>query len=962
MLFQNGIAQEPVSIQFTQKDGLPDKEFYRIAEDKTGLIWLAGNKGLTKYDGNEFSTLENSEKRGFSVFELTVDDDDRKWCINISGQLFYAVNDHLILYKDFKKDLKGNLAELIYHDGFLVVSTYFIIITIDIKDNIIRKFPNETLYFSRPSIINKQIVFWTHRQRFIIKNGIIVGANKHQFPKSKSNDLIREIPLEGNKNLFVYLINGKITNAYLFDNKKFLKIDVPKEILATSINLIKTEGNSVWFLCKNGAFQTSFSSGKLSIANHYFKNEIITDFIIDSDGNSWFSSLDKGVYVLPNTKITDVAYDEKLGEPLKILKGKENDLLVGFSSGKLLIYNTLSLEKTIVNLPKENRVSAVSYDRFGDRYLVFQDIKLFQVSTKKPFNFTEIPNESVAMKQVEFFSEKEYLFSQFTRSGISKVENFPKITASSFQKIKRGYACHYNPISKLSFFGFVDELVIFDHDKNQNYTVKTVAGKDLFAHSILHTNDGFTWIATFSKGIFRIKNKRIVAHFTTKNGLLSDRVNALATDNNTIWIATEKGIQIGKLNNRKLEFTNLFTQDGVPSYNISDMAVVGNSVYFSSPERIFAIEKNFEKSALKRAKIYFTSIKINQENQKISSNYLLENRNSNVVIQFNVNGLGGISGNQFEYRLKGLNEKWTLLDIGKREVQFANLPSGNFTFQLRSVSNRNDAEHLKEIKFEVTKEFYESVWFWIAVSILLLLLVYLYFKRKIKLEKQVSEEEKAKLFLDNQLINLKLENLQSQMNPHFIFNALNSIQEYIVHNKKELASSYLVKFSRLIRLYLDQSRENSVSLEQELMAMKLYLELEKVRFEDKLEYTLKINCEIKASEIYLPPLFIQPYVENAFKHGLLHRKTDRKLLVEFHYDESTKILSICIEDNGIGRIAAQKLKFARPNYHTSFATSANEKRVALINENRAQKISVEIIDVTENGMASGTRVCVQVPQ
>jgi LytS/YehU family sensor histidine kinase len=200
------------------------------------------------------------------------------------------------------------------------------------------------------------------------------------------------------------------------------------------------------------------------------------------------------------------------------------------------------------------------------------------------------------------------------------------------------------------------------------------------------------------------------------------------------------------------------------------------------------------------------------------------------------------------------------------------------------------------------------------------------------------------------------------MNPHFIFNALNSIQDYIVLNERKLASSFLVKFSRLIRIYLEQGQQNEIYLNQEIEALRLYLELEKVRFEEKLTYEIIIDDELDLTTIKIPSLLIQPYIENALKHGLLHKKSDRSLSVRFSL-KSSKVLECIIEDNGVGRSVSHDINLSRKE-HRSFATQATEKRVELINEVKSNndKIQIKIDDLFSATMKpNGTRVNILIP-
>lgn len=200
------------------------------------------------------------------------------------------------------------------------------------------------------------------------------------------------------------------------------------------------------------------------------------------------------------------------------------------------------------------------------------------------------------------------------------------------------------------------------------------------------------------------------------------------------------------------------------------------------------------------------------------------------------------------------------------------------------------------------------------------------------------------------------------MNPHFVFNALNSIQEYIVLNEKRLAAKYLGKFADLMRLYLNQSKQKTITLEEEIQAISLYLELEKIRFEESLEYTLKIDKTLDYHNITIPPMLIQPYVENAIKHGLLHKERNRRLSVELKSDKSQKILICEIIDNGIGRKASQKINKTHHIQRLDFASSATKTRLNLLNYDKKKPIGEKTIDLYDDDKNPiGTKVILHIP-
>lgn len=216
-------------------------------------------------------------------------------------------------------------------------------------------------------------------------------------------------------------------------------------------------------------------------------------------------------------------------------------------------------------------------------------------------------------------------------------------------------------------------------------------------------------------------------------------------------------------------------------------------------------------------------------------------------------------------------------------------------------------------------------------------------------------------------INLKIKNaenehkiLRLQMNPHFIFNCLNSINLYIEKNDKDLATSYLGKFSKLMRFALDHSRKERISLGDEIAALKLYLEMETMRFKGKLEYLFEIDENLDLDFIEIPPLLIQPHVENAVWHGLMHKNDGGKITLGFKYDLDTQVLNVSIADNGIGRKKAATLKSKAVEKEKSYGTTITNERIEIINRKFNSQTSIVVKDLYKNGSAAGTLVILKI--
>ncbi|MBU6324230.1 MAG: histidine kinase [Bacteroidetes bacterium] len=214
--------------------------------------------------------------------------------------------------------------------------------------------------------------------------------------------------------------------------------------------------------------------------------------------------------------------------------------------------------------------------------------------------------------------------------------------------------------------------------------------------------------------------------------------------------------------------------------------------------------------------------------------------------------------------------------------------------------------------------------------------------------------------VEKELQRSQLQALKVQMNPHFMFNALNCIQEFILMNEKTQAMRYLGKFSDLMRMTLDMSEEENVRLSDEIKCLRVYLDLEALRFGEELKIDMRIDDLLKPHHIYVPSMLIQPYVENALKHGLLHKKGEKQLDIGFRLEEEKKVLFCTVNDNGIGRERSGQIESYRT--HKSFATSATKRRLELLNADRDTAISVQYTDkLNEMGESIGTTVVLAVP-
>jgi LytS/YehU family sensor histidine kinase len=253
---------------------------------------------------------------------------------------------------------------------------------------------------------------------------------------------------------------------------------------------------------------------------------------------------------------------------------------------------------------------------------------------------------------------------------------------------------------------------------------------------------------------------------------------------------------------------------------------------------------------------------------------------------------------------------------------------------------------------------WQAWWFYLIGSLLVLVLIVVAFRFRLA---QVRKQEAIKTELNKIVAETKLEALRAQMNPHFIFNSLNSINRYIVKSDRVTASNYLTKFGKLIRLILEGSANVNTSLEQELELLKLYLEMESLRFNGNFSYSVICDDSINAASTYIPAMVIQPYIENAIWHGLMHKEEEVKQLA-LTVSKKDDVLVVTIEDNGIGRARAAEMKSRNALKQKSYGMKVTGDRISITNRMYGSNAMVEIEDLQDREhKPTGTKVTLQIP-
>jgi ligand-binding sensor domain-containing protein len=463
-------------------------------------------------------------------------------------------------------------------------------------------------------------------------------------------------------------------------------------------------------------------------------------------------------------------------------------------------------------------------------------------------------------------------------------------------------------------------------------------------------NDSIAWIGTDHSGVLRFDSRRNSFAYIagTHNGLPSNRIFSIRVDGDLLWLSTARGLVW--FNTQTSAFRIFDQASGLKATYLEHGLEIDDSYVLVGSVNGFYIAK--KKDLLRQTVqplVYLSKSLIDGEQTHSISEEVRPGKHRLEV------AIGEISwslpsGTKWFYQLKGHIDRWTPLRKGETVV-FPELSAGTYTFIIRQASA--DAVYAEKSLFQLhIKQFwYKTYGFMGCCAALIVLLI-------VVIRKEIIKRKRSRIKLKKDLASLEMRALRAQMNPHFIFNCLNAINRFIVNNQADGATRYLARFSKLIRMILENASQDAISVETEVESLQLYLQLESLRFDGRFHYFLEIEPELLNYKI--PPMIIQPYIENAIWHGLLHKKGDGSVTIRAKMLSNG--MSWAIIDDGIGRAAAEEIKARRGIAHKSHGMHVTQDRLKAFELMYGKKTSLELIDLIDvTGKPCGTQVNIFIP-
>ncbi|MGB4820332.1 MAG: histidine kinase [Saprospiraceae bacterium] len=964
------LAQVSPYKNYTVADGLLSNKVFAICQDSTGYMYFATDRGISVFNGHSFKNFTVKEGMPTNIYYgLYKDKWNRVWA--------QSTSDQLIAFKDGEIEKIYKLPKVCRQVNFFE-NEFGIYIQIDYGTYFF-----ENIFMKKNRIIdlykslnnfpeNKNSIFNNNKQIILSKDNIylkdILSDSLTLYPDIKVSKYLKTYLNKGTGSFY----NFKKNIIYLRDTTHEILIYNEKDnniLLHTTLNkLLNSLGQIYTPYIKNDYFYIETSKGYIQIDSNInittFKYPInnyeveITRSHIDKDNNLWIGTSNAGCYLItPSMKsIKNLPKLNKEHGNYNIINGSDNIIFVGTSKGNIYLYTNNNLKKIAflgdypihtIDIKKKTTLLANALNVYEFNYTSNSINKdyIFNLSNSLK------PNDQIFSKPFRNDGNK-FIF----RSNDEKVLFIARV--SDLLKIKQNDEKNFK--TKIIYDGIVENIkqtksgftIILLNNKlyqidNLDQIQPLLLNNELIFKTYAIDNNDDLWLGTEYDGIWKFSKNCLEKVYPEINSSIN---NIFIDNKNNKYFSTNSGIFIARENQDRNLIEKFSHQDGILNKNILGLFANSENIYAISDD-YFTIIPNYPEIGK-----YFLTPKL----KIFANNAILDTTVVNIVnntFSFIMESLdfSSLGESKFHYMLEGFDEEWKITK--NTEINYALTKPGTYTFRCKLENYKGQiSPNESTMLIILLPRWYETLFFRILGIIILVSMLTGSIQFVLKRKKKT---EKARLMADRQISDVKLESLRAQMNPHFVFNAMGSIQNLIQNDQKDLADTYLSRFSRLLRLYLESSKNEDILLKDEIQLITKYLEIEKLRFKNRLDFKIMVQpSELDTSTVKIPSLLLQPIIENALGHGLFHKEGGG--LISILIEEKVEGLKIIIEDDGIGRAKAAQMKTQTSNSHISRGLEMMKDRISLVNKKGNYLVTLEYHDLIKDSIPLGTRVILKI--
>ena len=888
---------------YSIENGLPSNRVYKILQDKQGFIWVATDKGVSKFDGKTFKNFTTETGLPTNdIWEIYITDDNRVWFFTRSDKLGYIQNDSVYAFSDEHNSLfypvfiarVGNRINFFSHGKNYGFNGR--------KWQLLDKGKARKVIHKNVSHLNIEkpfVEFIDHHNSVISRQKV---DNISTFISQINDSLVIARTISG-----FFIINLNTLKAYdmktpgLFTGKKYIRV------ISFNDN-IQISGPDFW-----ANLSSDFRLENIRRFPAFFHS--VTAFK-DKNANYWINTFNDGIYLIRQTASETRVYLPK--EKIRQIKKYGHDIYAGVIDKGLYKYNPVKQDFEFF-FP----VNGYIYDFYiNDNDFVI--ISNHHMYVKQGGKLQKIPRKG---KKVQMIDENLYLMSVNTikRMDLNKMQ-FEDVATLHDTEVLVKYHDTIIAGTPAGLFYWDAAVQPYRFTRLKNFKHPVLSAK-VSGDKLLIGTDGFglfVWDGTQFK------------HVEDTGNLI---INHIETDGNNIFLATQKGVLVYKKDKDNFVFERTIRKmDGLISDQVNYVIAQNNRIFSAGYNGISAMKLTKEPYYPMQS-IYLKKVLFNDRVLDSIHNKVPYAQPNNLQVHFGVIDFSGQEHNKYYYKLLPGQTEWTETESGI--INFSRLSPNDYQLFIRA-ENPYKQRIIKRFDFSITplwwQTSYAKVFFILSVFLVLMSIALLIRKMEIK-------KQQKKLRIQKEMAEHELHALRSQMNPHFVFNSLNSIQFFINDKDFKKSEGFLVKFARLIRMIFDFSSKKSITLEEEINMLESYLTLEKMRFGDDFNFCIDIDKNLDIKRTYIPTMLLQPLVENAVNHGLFHKKGKGMICLSFtKIDENT--YEVSVSDDGIGIERSKQVKRKSLNKHHSKSTKILMDRIKLLNISGKWKVSYRLQDFT----------------
>jgi ligand-binding sensor domain-containing protein len=909
-------AQTYVSKHYDITNGLPSNSIKCIYKDSRDLLWIGTENGLCLFNGKEFKvfTIDNG-LAGNDIWKIVEDKKNNLWISCYADGLSMFDGETFTNYNT-SNGLVNNSIRTLYvnNDNQLFIGTQNGMSVLEGN-----KFKN----FNKPPTKEHKTPFQV--MQFINKNNEdYVMTYRHGFYKYNEKDSLYLDSITYINSAFKYLEHK--TNYFYstafglysdtikpnFSNVKSLKTHLSDDIIWDYTQVNDTIYLASWGVNHSAGGVLKFDSNVLKNINSEYNIESakVWSLYYDKDSNHlWVGTLDNGIYILDLSNA--ISYESL--EDFSLKNEEIIDIEILNDTKWLLCSKGLLRLKGDKTKFFKNEYFKIEASEFltNNKSVVFNELKIFNHSLYLNTNIGLYKlSESGVIDAFYSTHINGFVFQDdgvlLTSKPYDNFKIYPDIN-KSLQTIVYDKSDKNTPVdvvdavyvNKKAFFASYSRGLHAFQDNTFTSLFHNNLLKEKNIQHLLVVNENLLFIASISGNVYVADisaDFKIVKKYD-KNIIHGNTILFLEHYNNHLFVGTNKGLNI--INNDGVQFIN--EEQGLNDRNFTASKIYNDSLFIGTKNGIYTIKlSNLLNKKSKPIKITIDEIKINYKPLPEGKyNWFSLNENT-LSLPYNENTLDiSIKTNELYSPNKimlfySLNNK-EFIPIDNNRLHLTNLSSDTYNISLKIKNELKGTEQVTNLlNFKIGKPYWQTIWFWAIICICIALLVSLKYTSSIK---KIKIQEALKSDLNKRIAETKLEALQSQMNPHFTFNAMSSIQNYVIDNDIDLALMYIGEFSKLIRKTLDNSSESYITLKEEIDYLNTYIKLENMRFDNAIDIVIDYtNLDIYSTMI--PPMLIQPLVENTFNHAFIETNKKHKLIITF--SKENKYLKCVVNDNGVG--------------------------------------------------------------